>query len=136
MTLSLGVLGSTVLPVPFAVSRVGLLTGALTMLLVAWANDVTSCLLVRAAAYTGHDTYEQLAFWAGGRRWKVGGGGCWGWVCVCVGWEYQTIMEQAEVQIDGSDVCCECHLIAHPAHPPPTPPRSLSNPRTLNTAFC
>lgn len=72
VTLSLGVLGSTVLPVPFAVSRVGLLTGMLTMLVVAWANDVTSCLLVRASAYTGLDTYEGLAHWAGGKKWKVG----------------------------------------------------------------
>jgi hypothetical protein len=70
-TLSLGVLGSTVLPVPFAISRVGLLMGALTMLVVAWANDVTSCLLVRAAAYAGHDTYEGLAHWAGGVCWLV-----------------------------------------------------------------
>jgi hypothetical protein len=37
-TLSLGVLGSSVLPVPFAISRVGLLMGALTMLVVAWVS--------------------------------------------------------------------------------------------------
>lgn len=45
--------------------------GCLTMVIVAWANDATSCMLIRAAAATGKPTYEELAEWAGGRPWKV-----------------------------------------------------------------
>jgi amino acid permease len=68
--LSLGVLGSTVFPIPFAVSRTGLLSAALTMAAVAWANDQTSSWLIQAAAATGHSSYEALALWAGGRKFK------------------------------------------------------------------
>uniref|UniRef100_A0A383VGQ9 Amino acid transporter transmembrane domain-containing protein n=1 Tax=Tetradesmus obliquus TaxID=3088 RepID=A0A383VGQ9_TETOB len=71
ITLTLGVLGSSILPIPFAISKTGVLVGVLTMLLVAWANDATSCMLIRAAAATGKPTYEALAEWAGGRPWKV-----------------------------------------------------------------
>eukprot|EP00877_Chromochloris_zofingiensis_P007157 jgi/Chrzof1/2695/Cz11g25150.t1 len=71
VTLTLGVLGSSVLPIPFALSKTGVLVGCLTMLVVAWANDATSCMLVRAAALTGKPTYEALAEWAGGKSWKV-----------------------------------------------------------------
>eukprot|EP00878_Enallax_costatus_P003116 GHUV01003315.1.p1 GENE.GHUV01003315.1~~GHUV01003315.1.p1 ORF type:complete len:487 (+),score=112.67 GHUV01003315.1:283-1743(+) len=71
ITLTLGVLGSSILPIPFAISKTGVLVGCLTMLLVAWANDATSCMLIRAAAATGKPTYEALAEWAGGRPWKV-----------------------------------------------------------------
>lgn len=62
---------SSILPIPFAISKTGVLVGVLTMLLVAWANDATSCMLIRAAAATGKPTYEALAEWAGGRPWKV-----------------------------------------------------------------
>src|SRR5690242_7853809 len=41
------------------------------MLVVAWANAATSCMLIRAAAATGKPTYEALAEWAGGKPWKV-----------------------------------------------------------------
>eukprot|EP00201_Polytomella_parva_P012349 CAMPEP_0175072368 /NCGR_PEP_ID=MMETSP0052_2-20121109/19864_1 /TAXON_ID=51329 ORGANISM="Polytomella parva, Strain SAG 63-3" /NCGR_SAMPLE_ID=MMETSP0052_2 /ASSEMBLY_ACC=CAM_ASM_000194 /LENGTH=605 /DNA_ID=CAMNT_0016339851 /DNA_START=124 /DNA_END=1943 /DNA_ORIENTATION=- len=71
VTLTLGVLGSTVLPVPYAFSNCGIMTGVLTMLLVAFANDCTCCMLIRAAAYTGRSSYEQLALWSGGRRAKI-----------------------------------------------------------------
>eukprot|EP00882_Tetradesmus_deserticola_P022019 GHRQ01023895.1.p2 GENE.GHRQ01023895.1~~GHRQ01023895.1.p2 ORF type:complete len:118 (+),score=49.74 GHRQ01023895.1:1123-1476(+) len=71
ITLTLGVLGSSILPIPFAISKTGVLVGVLTMLLVAWANDATSCMLIRAAAATGKPTYEALAEWAGGRPWRV-----------------------------------------------------------------
>jgi hypothetical protein len=67
---------STILPIPFALSRTGVLVGGLTMLVVAAANDLTSCWLIRAAALTGHASYEALAEWAGGWRWKVG---AWLW---------------------------------------------------------
>lgn len=62
------------LPIPFALSKTGLLVGCLVMLVVAAANDATSCYLIRAAAATGKPTYEALAEWAGGKPWKVGGG--------------------------------------------------------------
>jgi amino acid permease len=68
--LSLGVLGSTVFPIPFAVSRTGLLSAALTMALVAAANDATSGWLIDASRFTGHSSYEALAYWAGGERMK------------------------------------------------------------------
>ncbi|GFR48278.1 hypothetical protein Agub_g10053 [Astrephomene gubernaculifera] len=68
VTLTLGVLGSTVLPVPYAFSKTGVAAGVITMVLVAAANDATCCMMIRAAAHTGLTTYEQLAEWAGGRR--------------------------------------------------------------------
>ncbi|KXZ50238.1 hypothetical protein GPECTOR_17g876 [Gonium pectorale] len=66
VTLTLGVLGSTVLPVPYAFSKTGVAAGAVTMGLVAAANDASCCMMIRAAAHTGLTTYEQLAQWAGG----------------------------------------------------------------------
>lgn len=62
---------SSILPIPFAISKTGVLVGCLTMLVVAWANDATSCMLIRAAGATGKPTYEALAEWAGGKPWKV-----------------------------------------------------------------
>lgn len=62
---------SSILPIPFAISKTGVLMGCITMVVVAMANSATSCMLIRAAALTGKPTYEALAEWAGGRRWKV-----------------------------------------------------------------
>jgi solute carrier family 38 (sodium-coupled neutral amino acid transporter), member 11 len=64
--------------VPFAFSKIGVVTGLLTMAVVAYANELTSRLLTRAAAYSGKSSYEELAEWAGGYRWKVSalGNGC------------------------------------------------------------
>ena len=62
---------SSVLPVPFAFSKIGVVTGLVTMAIVAYANELTSRLLTRAAAYSGKTSYEELAQWAGGHRWKV-----------------------------------------------------------------
>ena len=62
---------SSVLPVPFAISRTGVLMGLLTMLVVAYSNALTSILLLRAAGKTGHDTYEGVAEAAGGPLLKV-----------------------------------------------------------------
>ncbi|KAK9906824.1 hypothetical protein WJX75_008674 [Coccomyxa subellipsoidea] len=70
-TLTLSILGSSVLPVPFAFSRMGLLLGVLTMAVVAYSNSLTSVLLLRAAGLTGHDSYEGVAQAVGGRAWKV-----------------------------------------------------------------
>ncbi|KAK9867720.1 hypothetical protein WJX84_002234 [Apatococcus fuscideae] len=53
-TLTLSILGSSVLPIPFAFSKMGVLVGVLTMGIVASANCLTSTLLLRAALKTGH----------------------------------------------------------------------------------
>jgi amino acid permease len=71
VTLSLSVLGSSVLPLPYSISKTGVLAGLLTMLVVAWCNAATSDMLIRAAARTGHTTYEGLAEWAGGASWRA-----------------------------------------------------------------
>ncbi|GLI61167.1 hypothetical protein VaNZ11_003454 [Volvox africanus] len=71
VTLTLGVLGSTVLPVPYAFSKTGIAAGVLTMALVAAANDATCCMMIRAAAHTGLTTFEQLSEWAGGHKARV-----------------------------------------------------------------
>lgn len=47
----------------------------LTMVLVALCNDYTTCLTISAAYTTGLDSFEALAYWAGGRHWKVRSGG-------------------------------------------------------------
>ena len=90
---------STILPVPYAFSKIGILVGSLTMLLVASVNDATCCMLIRCvlrssdpspsgmdcggivlsmrlvscrvSAATGLYSYEELAEWAGGKRAKV-----------------------------------------------------------------
>jgi amino acid permease len=38
---------STILPVPYAFSKIGIMVGAMTMLLVAAVNDATCCMLIR-----------------------------------------------------------------------------------------
>lgn len=62
---------STVLPVPYAFSKTGILAGLLTMLVVAFANDRTCCMMIESAAATGLDTYEELAMFVGGPKAKV-----------------------------------------------------------------
>lgn len=62
---------SSVLPVPFAFARMGVLPGVVTALVVAYANTLTSTLLLRAAAHTGCYSYEGIAEAVGGRVWKV-----------------------------------------------------------------
>lgn len=71
LTLTLSILGSSVLPVPFAVSRTGVLLGLLTMLVVSYSNALTSILLLKASGHTGHQTYEGVAEAAGGPLLKV-----------------------------------------------------------------
>lgn len=70
-TFNLAIMGSSVLPMPYAISKTGVLVGMLTMLLVALCNDYTTCLTISAAYTTGLDSFEALAEWAGGRHWKV-----------------------------------------------------------------
>ena len=62
---------SSVLPVPFAFSRMGVLLGIITMAVVAYSNSLTSVLLLRAAGLTGHESYEGVAYAIGGKYWKV-----------------------------------------------------------------
>uniref|UniRef100_A0A383V717 Amino acid transporter transmembrane domain-containing protein n=1 Tax=Tetradesmus obliquus TaxID=3088 RepID=A0A383V717_TETOB len=70
-TFNLAVMGSSVLPMPYAMSHTGAAIGLATMLLVALCNDFTSMLMVNNAYETGLDSYESLALWAGGPKWKV-----------------------------------------------------------------
>ena len=62
---------SSILPVPFAFARTGVLLGLCTMLVVGLCNTYTSTLMLRAAALTGHDSYEGVAYAVGGRAWKA-----------------------------------------------------------------
>jgi hypothetical protein len=71
VTLTLGILGSSVLPVPFAFSRLGVLAGLLVASVVSLANALTGTLLLRAAGHLGAHTFETLAYTAAGNGWKV-----------------------------------------------------------------
>jgi len=70
-TFNLAIMGSSVLPMPYALSKTGVLVGMIIMLLVAVCNDYTTCLTISAAYTTGLDSFEALANWAGGPHWKV-----------------------------------------------------------------
>lgn len=56
---------------PYAFAQTGVLLSLATMLVVALCNDVCTCLMIRAAEFTGRHSYEALAEWAGGRPLKV-----------------------------------------------------------------
>lgn len=73
VTLTLAILGSSVLPVPYAVSRLGVLPGLGIMLAVGLGNSLAGTLLLRAAAALDQHTYEGLAQSVGGPSWRVGG---------------------------------------------------------------
>lgn len=66
LTLSLSILGSSVLPVPFAWSRAGVVPGALVAAAVAFANAAACRWLADAAAATGHTAFDALARDVGG----------------------------------------------------------------------
>jgi hypothetical protein len=72
VTLTLAILGSSVLPVPYAVSRLGVLPGLGIMLAVGLGNSLAGTLLLRSAAALDRHTYEGLAHAVGGPSWKVG----------------------------------------------------------------
>ena len=57
-TLTLGILGSSLLPVPWAFSRLGIFVGGALALLVAMANAYTGTILIRAAGHLEKRTYE------------------------------------------------------------------------------
>lgn len=71
ITLILGIFGSSVLPIPYAFSRSGVLLGIGTSVVVGGCNLVTCLLLLRVAHATGHDSYEGVALAIGGKPWKV-----------------------------------------------------------------
>lgn len=62
---------SSMLPVPYAFSKTGVLLGVLVMLVVAGSNCLTSLLLLKAAGKTGRNSYEGVALAVGGQKWKV-----------------------------------------------------------------
>jgi len=66
LTLTICILGSSVLPVPYVFSRVGLVPGLVIMTSVAAANAYGCLALLRLAAATGHTTYEGVAGEVGG----------------------------------------------------------------------
>ena len=70
-TLAIGVLGSTILPIPFAFAQTGIMAGTLTMLLVATVNLISCHMLIDACHTTGLFTYEELAEWTAGKRFKA-----------------------------------------------------------------
>ena len=57
-TLTLGILGSSILPLPWAFSRTGILPGLGFSLVVAISNAYTGTLLIRAAGHLNKRTYE------------------------------------------------------------------------------
>lgn len=67
LTLSLSILGSSVLPVPYAWARAGVVPGALVATAVAAANACAVAWLSEAAATTGHTAFDALAADVGGR---------------------------------------------------------------------
>lgn len=71
VTLTLGILGSSVLPVPYAYSRSSVAAGLLVAFVVAAFNSYTGTLLLRAAAHLQEVSYEGVAEAVGGRAWKV-----------------------------------------------------------------
>lgn len=57
-TLTLGILGSSVLPIPFSFSRTGILPGIFLATIVALCNTYTGTVILRAAAFLKKSTYE------------------------------------------------------------------------------
>jgi len=57
-TLTLSILGSSVLPLPFCFSRLGIFPGLGVALIIALANAYTGILLIRAAGHLRKKTYE------------------------------------------------------------------------------
>ena len=72
---------SSLLPVPYAFSKTGVLLGILVMLVVAGSNCLTSLLLLKAAGKTGRDSYEGMALAIGGPTWKASE--TYSWICAC-----------------------------------------------------
>jgi hypothetical protein len=66
LTLSICILGSSVLPVPYVFARVGAAPGLAIMAAVAAANAYGCLVLLRLAGETGHTTYEGVAGEVGG----------------------------------------------------------------------
>lgn len=73
VTLTLGILGSSVLPVPYAISRLGVFPAIAIGVAVGYANSYTGTLLIRMAHYTKTDTYESVCEAANGgsKLWRI-----------------------------------------------------------------
>eukprot|EP00898_Chlorokybus_atmophyticus_P002369 jgi/Chlat1/3132/Chrsp21S03361 len=69
-TLTLGIMGSAVLPVSWAFSITGIVCGFLIMVVVSAANAYTCDLLLRQAWKSRQVDYETLAFAVGGKIWR------------------------------------------------------------------
>lgn len=76
ITLTLAILGSSVLPIPYAFSRLGVLPGLAIMLVVAASNSLSGTLLLRCASSLDKGTFESLAETVGGPTWKVRAAAC------------------------------------------------------------
>ena len=62
---------SSVLSIPYAWSRLGVLCGLLTQIVVANCNALAAVLLLRTAAKVRQSTYEAVAEAVGGPVWRV-----------------------------------------------------------------
>lgn len=70
-TLTLSILGSSLLPLPYAFSKTGIVVGLFLMTVSALTNAFTARLVLEAGHATGRKSYEGVAEAVGGRRWKV-----------------------------------------------------------------
>lgn len=66
--LTLGILGSSCLPMPFALSNLGLVFGTLATFIVALANSYTGTIVLVASYALNTHTYEDLCFLVSGRK--------------------------------------------------------------------
>lgn len=62
---------SSVLSIPYAWSRLGVLCGLLTQIVVAICNATASVLLLKTASKVERTTYEDVAEAVGGPSWKL-----------------------------------------------------------------
>lgn len=101
---------SSVLPLPFAFSRLGVVPGLIIMMAVAVGNALAGTLLLRAASALDKHSFESIAEAVGGRSWRVSAlhrvrmvalrqSGAW---CRCA-WHLARI-----------DACCRSALVSMP----------------------
>lgn len=62
---------SSLLPLPYAFSKTGIVVGLFLMTVSALTNAFTARLVLEAGHATGRKSYEGVAEAVGGRRWKV-----------------------------------------------------------------
>lgn len=66
--LLLAIAGSSLLPLPCAFGQAGFVLGTFLMLLIAWVNDYTTVIMVRAAARLRVSSYEETVLGCAGRQ--------------------------------------------------------------------